>query len=421
MEVETDASTEEAPDLASESSEPSLDAAIVGLAYVPDLLARDFRFWFAPSRAEAREVYIELVGDAADTWPGYYSKKGWAFIQSGCAGAEGPFAVPEDALRFEILESGRFFVAKPTFRFRADGPALPLVGMEKRRAVNPWKPNHIKATQFIKRYEWKETVPLGVHYAVFDIEECGEIAGSTSWINAEKILRDSMSDAVRRALADIFYNRMEDYPLGSEVYLRVLGQSGDEGFDHLIELSSHPIARKRASVADALGRLEDRRGLPPLLRLLDDEDPAVRTTALRGVGRVGIDRDVDGVEKVDAYLESSEVSERVWAAQAFYRGGDDSMRKFFVNLIKEEPRLLTDMGDMGVVLRDLELFETVPYIVSRLKHSESQFREDASDALEKITGLEIGYQLDTQEERRRAIKLANSWWEERKRARGKRR
>ena len=76
------------------------------------------------------------------------------------------------------------------------------------------------------------------------------------------------SPAVLKTLSDIFFNRPEDFPLGSEVYLRLLGGAGEEGFAELVQLAKHPITRKRKVVAQAFGALASRDGLPSLLMLL---------------------------------------------------------------------------------------------------------------------------------------------------------
>ena len=413
-------SSSEGPDREREGNR--LKEAIVGMAYIPDFLAEDVRFWFVPDREAPKAVYHELVGDAAEIWESYYTKKGRSFIVSGRSG-DGPYTIDAEDLHFEVLEPGKLFAPKATFRFTWDSAPLPLVSLEKRRPLNPWKPNYIEAINFIKGYEWKENVPRAIDYAVWEIEECGEVAGSTAWRNAERILRDHRSRPVLEALADIFFNRPEDFPLGSDVYLRILGESGEAGFALLVMLGDHPIARKRKVVANAFGKLASADGLPTLLLLLEDEDPEVRTAALRAIGKVGVDKESDAEGKVAAYLESDEVPKRVWAAQALYRGGDKSFQKFFINLIKDEPRLLTDMGELGDVLSDLELFQAVPFMINRLKHGKPEYRADAAESLEKLTGLELNYQSydESQEERRNAIKLCNRWWNDYKRTRATKR
>jgi HEAT repeat protein len=286
--------------------------------------------------------------------------------------------------------------------------------------LNPWKPNYIQALNFIRRFEWPCPLPRSVHHAIWEIEECGQVAGSVSWRNAEIVLRDNDSADVRRTLVEIFYNRPEDYPLGSEVYLKALGLSGEEGFQDLMDLASHPVSRKRKVVASTLGELKKPEGLATLLLLLEDEDPEVRRAALRAIGRVGIDLKADPEGKVAAYLEAAEIPHRVWAAQALLKGGDESQEKYLIGLVKEEPRLLTDMGELGDVLAELQLVEAVPYLIQRLKNEKSEFRADAAEALAKVTGLDIEYtSLDNDEQRRNAIKTFSRWWEDRKKERRK--
>ncbi|HVR73845.1 MAG TPA: HEAT repeat domain-containing protein [Planctomycetota bacterium] len=403
-----------------EATEPvRLESAHLDLPYIPDFLFEDVRFWFAPTFKEPVEVYHELVGKSAELWESSYNTtKGWKFIQTEPRPAEGPFAMDPAGVHLTILEPGKLFAPKPLFRLTQGSPAVPIVSLQKRRPLNPWKPNYIQALNFIKKYEWMHEVPRAVKHAVWEIEECGQVAGSTSWRNAERVLRDLDSTQVRHALADIFFNRPEDCPLGSEVYLRVLGLAGEEGFKSLIELAEHPVSRKRRVVASTLGHLGDRRGLPSLLKLLEDEDPEVRTAALRALGKVGVRPEDDPSGKVAALLDSEEIPRHVWAAQALRKGGDEAQERYLLALAKEEPRLLTDMGELGDVLADLRLVDAVPYLINRLKHPKSEFRADAAEALGKVTGLDLEYQsLDSEEQRRSAIKTYTRWWEEKKKER----
>src|SRR6185436_1432092 len=91
---------------------------------------------------------------------------------------------------------------------------------------------------------------------------------------------------------------------------------------------------------------------------------------------------------------------------------------FLITLVKEEPRLLTDMGELGDVLADLGLIESVPYLINRLKLDKAEFRADAAEALGKVTGLGLEYQsVDSEEQRRNAIKVYTRWWEDKKKER----
>jgi hypothetical protein len=396
-----------------------LEEVHLELPYIPDFLLEEMWIWLAPSLASPQAAYHELVGESEKTWKSYYyTKKGWSFIHADQRPAEGPFRAPLARTHLRIQEPGRIFQPRPVLKLSEDGPAIPIVSLDKRRPLNPWKPNYIQALNFIRKYEWQTEQPRSVQHAIWEIEECGQIAGSRSWRNAELILRDLDSRELRLALVDIFYNRPEDYPLGSEVYLSCLGSSGPDGFAELLELAKHPIARKRKVVANTLGELRKQEGLSTLLELLDDEDPDVRNAALRAVGKVGIAPDHAAAARVRAYLEAPEMKHRVWAAQALRRGGDAEHEKYLLALVKEEPRLLTDMGELGDVLADLHLTESVPYLIQRLKHSKSEFRADAAEALGKLTGLNLEYQsLDNPEQQHSTIKAYTRWWEQKKKER----
>ncbi len=396
----------------------TLDTVFFELPYVPEFLLEETRLWFAPQQANPKFVHVELVGDSGKNWQAYYSKKGWCFVHEEPRPAEGPFQVPASGIHLTVLEPGKIFTPKPVLRLVEGGPTIPIVSLQKRRPLNEWRPNYLQALNFIKKYEWAQSVPYSVKAAIWEIEECGQIAGSVAWRNAEIVLRNFDSRELRLTLSDIFFNRPEDYPLGSEIYLRVLGTSGPNGFDELVNLSRHPVSRKRKIVASTLGELKNCEGLPALLKLLEDEDPEVRRSALRALGKVGVRTQQDPDGAVAAYLESPEIPERVWAAQAFVKGGDRSHEKYLLTLVKEEPRLLTDMGELGDVLADLKLEESVPYLMNRLKSDRQEFRADAAEALGKVTGLNREYQSnDDDEQRRSALKIYQRWWDDRKKER----
>jgi hypothetical protein len=400
-----------------EEREAVLEGAILELPYIPDFLLDEVWFWMVPSRDELRAVYHELVGQSAKNWQGYYTRKGWNFLHSASE-REGPSRVRPGGLRLEILEPGRFFQPSPQFRFEPGGQAYPVPSLEKRRPINEWKPNYIQALNFIKKYEWTRPVPRSAQLAVWEIEECGQIPGSTSWRNAEALLLQNDSEDLRATLADLFFNRPEDYQLGSEVYLRVLGKLGEDGFRRLLELAGHPVTKKRKGVARMLGELEDPRGRETLLMLLDDEDPGVRREALRTLGKVGVAAGEDPEGRVKSHLESPELPERVWASQALLKGGDEEHRKFLLQLVKEDPKPLSDLGELGEVLDDLGLVEAVPYLIQRLKSDRREIVLDAAEALKKLTGVEIEYSVvDDEAQKRQWVKTFTRWWEERKRER----
>ncbi|MBN1441467.1 MAG: HEAT repeat domain-containing protein [Planctomycetes bacterium] len=413
-------SEQDREELEEAGSDDALRDVLLELPYVPDFLLDDILFHFVPSRDKPRAVYHQLIGKSGSNWSSYYTKKGWNFLHgSGEAPAsDGPYRLDVDSARIDLLPPGRFLAPRPLLHLGRDGPGIPIVSLEKRRPLNPWKPNYIRAVEFIKRFEWPCPVPRRVQAAFWEIEECGEIAGSTSWRNAEAILLNSDSCEVRETLEAVFYNRPEDFPLGSEVYLRVLGRMGRAGFQQLTALANHPVTRKRRAVARTLGELRDEQGVPTLLLLLDDEDPDVRGAALRSLAKVGVTDLQDPEGKVRAYLESPEPPYRVWASAALLAGGDESQRKYLIQLVKEEDRPLADLGDLGDVLVDLDLEDVVPFLIHRLKDERREISLDAAETLQRLTGEDVEFSAEQDAEQRRvAIKTYTRWWEERKRER----
>jgi hypothetical protein len=412
----------------------TLDEIYLELPYIPDFLLEDVRYWFVPSLAAARAAYHELVGESAERWSSYYTKKGWDFIDSLSSGSgarpgseseprEGPYRVRDAGIHLDVLPPGRIFAPKPQLRLRRDGEAIPVVSLEKHRPINPWKPSYVRGLNFIRRYAWPNTLPRRVVAAMWEIEECEQGAFSTSWMNGERVLLDCGSKELCDTLADFFYQRPEDFELGSQVYLRVLGKLGREGFLALTEQAKHPITRKRRLVARTLGELADPRGIDTLLLLLDDEDFSARDEALRALTRIGVDAESDPGGKVASFLESPEIKHRVWAAAALVRGalarsGADEQRKFLIQLVKEDPRPLSDMGELGQIIVELELLDAVPFLIKRFKSGPRDIAMDAAETLARLTGLDLEYStVGDSEQKRAAVKALERWWEERKRER----
>ena len=74
-----------------------------------------------------------------------------------------------DVLQLLMQEPGRIFQPKPILRLAGDGPAIPIVSLDKRRPLNPWKPNYIQALNFIRKYEWQTEQPRSVQHAIYEI------------------------------------------------------------------------------------------------------------------------------------------------------------------------------------------------------------------------------------------------------------
>ena len=404
------------------SPERVLEELTLELLYLPEFDVEDLRYWFAPSFESPRAVYQEIVNDPNRQWGAYYTKKGWDFLFSGSAPrAEGPFRVREGKTRIEVVNRGRLFSPKPVIRLGRLGEPLPLAGMEKHQPINPWRPNYLKSLIFIrKQYKWEYDLPPEVVLSLYAIEECGEFSGSKAWINAERVLLQSDSESLRATLSDFFSQRPEEFELGSQICLRVLGRLGDEGFSMLLDLAKHPVTRKRMHVASILGETCGDRpgGIKTLLLLADDEDFGVRDEALQALAGVGVDGTTDSGGRVASFLESEEIRHRGWAAAAYLKGGDESQKKFIVQLVKEDERTLSELGNLGKIVVQLELLDVTPFLIRRFKSGPDDLALDAMETLSSLTGIELEYSLlNDAEAKRSAIKELNRWWDERKRER----
>ena len=403
--------------------ERELEELTLELMYIPEFDVADLRYWFVPSFESPKAVYQELANDPNRQWGAYYTRKGWDFLFSGSPPeGEGPFRVREGGTRVEVVSRGRFFSPKPVVRLGRLAEALPLAGLEKNQPLNPWRPNYLKSLIFIKKqYNWEHELPAKVVLSLYAIEECGEFSGSQAWVNAERILLQSDSEALRETLSDFFSQRPEEFELGSQICLRVLGRLGDEGFSMLLDLAKHPVTRKRRHVATVLGELCGGRpgGIETLLLLANDEDFGVRDEALEALAGVGVDATTDSGAKVASFLESEDIRHRVWAAAAYLKGGDESHRKFLVQLIKEDERTLSELGNLGEIVVRLNLLDVTPFLIRRFKAGTDDLALDAMETLSSLTGIELEYSLlNDAEAKRSAIKALKRWWDERKRERG---
>lgn len=401
-----------------------LDEAVLSVAYIPDFRVDELMLCVIPDRQSPREAYHTLPPRTLDRWSTYFTKKGRRFLNNWPPSGryEGPFKVRPGKMRLEILEPGRFRAPGPRIRLSASGPDVPLVSMEKKRPFDAWKPTYIKAVNFLKSYRAGRSVPRAVDYAIYEVEECGEIPGSVSWENAERILLEHArgNADVRWVLGDLFEKRPEEFPLGSQVYLRVLVHSGQDGFLQVCSFHTNPLTTKRCHVARSLGQAGRHESLEVLERLLEDESPEVRAAALQAIGSTGVPADHPIRDRMLDLQKSGELAHAVWATAALYRGGDQNEQKTLLHYVKESPLTLMDMGELGKILVDLEMVQAVPFLIKRLKSDRPELRDDAAETLRELTGLDLEFHgLDDAESRRDAIRQWSRWWEDYKRTRSK--
>ncbi len=139
----------------------------------------------------------------------------------------------------------------------------------------------------------------------------------------------------------------------------------------------------------------------------------------KALAGVGVDEASDSAGRVAAFLESDEIRHRVWAAAAYLKGGDESHRKFLVQLVKEDERTLSELGNLGEIVIRLNLLDVTPFLIRRFKSGSDDLALDAMETLSCLTGIELEYSLlNDAEAKRSASRALKRWWEERKRERG---
>jgi hypothetical protein len=164
------------------------------------------------------------------------------------------------------------------------------------------------------------------------------------------------------------------------------------------------------------------RGIETLLLLADDEDFGVRDEALKALAEAGVDAAIDSEGRVASFLESQELRHQVWAAAAYLKGGDEEQRKFLVQLVKDSERTLSELGDLGDIIVNLQILDVTPFLIRRFKSGTDDIALDAMETLSSLTGIELEYSvLNDPEAKRSATKQLKRWWEERKRERSSRR
>ena len=90
-----------------------------------------------------------------------------------------------------------------------------------------------------------------------------------------------------------------------------------------------------------------------------------------------------------------------------------------MQLIKESERTLSELGDLGEIVVQLQLVDVTPFLIKRFKSGSDDIALDAMEALSALTGITLEYSvLNDAEAKRSAAKELNRWWEECKRARG---
>lgn len=154
-----------------------------------------------------------------------------------------------------------------------------------------------------------------------------------------------------------------------------LGRLGDaRAVEALVQLLSDPIEIVRIGVAHALGRIGDAKAVEPLIQTLADQEPGVRSSAAYALGRIG---DAGAVEPLIQALADQESKVRSSAAVALGEIGDH-------RAIEPLTRALSDQDKINVRSRATDALTKIGGIanlIDALKHQNSGVRCSAARAL----------------------------------------
>ncbi|MBX7220269.1 MAG: HEAT repeat domain-containing protein [Blastocatellia bacterium] len=136
-------------------------------------------------------------------------------------------------------------------------------------------------------------------------------------------------------------------------------------------------AKQRVAVVEALGHINDRTAIEPLIRSLDDRDPAVRTAASAALLRFGI-----APERLTSDLAAKEWQIRIEALKLLSRMGNTSQIPAMVELLRDsEPQVRRAAVE---ALKSLKDTRAVEGLMTALRDNDIGVRAGAAEALGEI-------------------------------------
>lgn len=238
-------------------------------------------------------------------------------------------------------------------------------------------------------------------------------------------------------LAELLERERKDYVKHSAVY--TIGQLGDESHvDAIKSQATSSDVRLRETALRAMHRLL---GAPPLedvVPLLEDEDPHMRLFAAWTVGSTGTG-DKKNAKLLLPLAEDEDDRVRFHVVMALGKFRDRSLLPAYARIIARETE--SDILRDAIFFSGLYLSKTIAYkegkeearskeevqmlyvpgenllvpeYIRLLMHEEIRIREQAQKVLDDLSGMDLGYRFDSDEESRRAAQeKTREWWETR--------
>lgn len=177
----------------------------------------------------------------------------------------------------------------------------------------------------------------------------------------------------------------EDYDL-LEVLLECLGKLGSqEAVKPLLEFLNHPIARIRESAIQALS-LQGEHAVSLLLSKLDDDSRPIRVSSAKSLAQIG---DLSVAPLLDSFYQKDREG-RYWILQALRNLNVSVVKSIFQSLCyDEDPDLqVLSLASLAQYPSD---DETLSILIELLEHEQWKVRNEASNTLSRLVGVEDAF------------------------------
>jgi len=192
-----------------------------------------------------------------------------------------------------------------------------------------------------------------------------------------KLLEEVRSDEAIARLLKLLEDSDSDVR-SSAAY--ALGNIGDDrAMTALLKLVEHSDSYVRSRAADALGNIGDQKTMTGLLKLVEDSQPNVRIVAARTLGKIG---DYQAITALLKLVKDSDSFVRWSAAEALGQIGDEQAIPGLLKLVEDsEPIVRISAAN---ALGQIGDEQAIPGLLKLVEHSDYSVRWSASNVLGKI-------------------------------------
>ncbi|NIM05321.1 MAG: hypothetical protein GTO55_04355 [Armatimonadetes bacterium] len=152
-------------------------------------------------------------------------------------------------------------------------------------------------------------------------------------------------------------------------------------------------------ITEGLGKLKEKRAIPPLCELALHSDWLIRRAAIQGLGLID---DSAALPVLIQCLEHDNVATRGDAVFALGQIGDPAAVPHLLQTLQDKERFVASWSAWS--LAEIKAVSAIPDLIAALKHADADVRRVTADSLKKLTGQDLGQSYDAWQE----------WWEKNK-------